>query len=91
MAGSHVDEKQPNPVVSRAAVAAVVATAVAMLRVVGVEVPGDIAQIVIDVVVAAVPVVAVVWAAVSARRKVTPITSPKNNQGVPLVPSRDDG
>lgn len=63
-----------NPVLSRAALAALVAAVVSVLNAVGVEISPEVSAAVVDLAVGAAPIIAIVWAAWSARKRVTPVT-----------------
>lgn len=61
------------PVISRAAVAAVIATAVVLLKAFGVEVSAELADQIVNVAFAVAPIAAIAWAAFSARKRVVPV------------------
>lgn len=61
------------PVITRTAVAAAVTLLVTLLAVFDVKVSGDVAERVTDAVYAVLPLVVWAWAAVSARKRVTPV------------------
>lgn len=64
------------PVLSRSAVAAAVSVLVTVLAACNVTLPGDAAEVLTNVVYALAPVVVWAWAAVSARKRVTPVSKP---------------
>lgn len=66
------------PLLSRAAITAVVGLAVALGLV-----TTDVGDALIPVLVALAPVVAAVWT----RKHVTPLADPQTNNGIPLVPA----
>lgn len=71
-----------NPLVSRAAVVAVVALGVVALRHAGIVVPADLHEALVETIAVAAPLVAAYWA----RRHVTPTASPRADDGTPLAP-----
>lgn len=79
-------DKQAQPVVKRAAVAAVVTVVVGVLGTLGVQVSDGVQSFVIDAATAAAPLAALLWAAYSARKHVTPSESPRDEFGRDLTP-----
>lgn len=71
----------PQPLLSRAAVVGVVGALVVILRAVGVGVPPDVADALVDLVAILGPTVVALWT----HRHVTPVVDPRDAAGRPLV------
>lgn len=77
--------KITEPVISRAMVAAAVTSAVTLLKVLGVNISPELSENIVNALVALAPIAAIIWAAITARRHVTPTASPRTADGRPLV------
>lgn len=72
------------PVISRAAIAATVTAIVTLLQVFGVEVPADLSAKLVEALLALAPLVAIIWAAYTAHKRVSPVEPQVEKVIVPM-------